>query len=334
MPKFATYLHPQTCSLSQPLEQLNFVGHSYPHYSQVRKGLATVLKDYPSLPLRKANYREYLRVHTKDYLQNLLLMARNQQVEKPPKLSFECQNLEYCLPGYLYGLGGMIEAIDGMKKGLLERAYCFSLMGHHAHADWGHGYCLLNPLAAAARYAQTQKFDKILILDWDIHHGDGTQSIFSHDPSIYCISIHNAVDLYMAKLSSLQAGTTTTAESVGHCNIPLIPQGFPVNVLAEEGITGKFYQSQESLLTFQMALEQIPWTPDLILIFSGYDSHQADCGKGITDWDNQSFEVLTQSVVELAEKSNCPILSSHGGGYQLAVTLSSAQSHVKVLATS
>ncbi len=122
----------------------------------------------------------------------------------------------------------MLAAIDHMKEGSLERAYCFSMVGHHAHSNWGHGYCLLNPLAAATRYAQSVGFAKILLIDWDIHHGDGTQFIFSYDSTVYCISIHNALDLYMAKASNLKAGTTTTATSVGHCNIPVITNSFPV----------------------------------------------------------------------------------------------------------
>ena len=332
MIKFATYLHPHTCYTSQPCDQVSFVGYSFPYFSKVRQNLTKLLVNYPSLPIKKAQYTDYLRVHTEDYLRTLALMALNQPVNQLPKLSGECQNLEYCLPGYLYGLGGMLEAIDQMKKGNLERAYCFSLPGHHAYANGGHGYCLLNPLAAAARYAQTQGFDQILIVDWDIHHGDGTQSIFSNDNSVYCISLHSAVDLYMAKASDLKLGTTTLGDAIGHCNIPILIQSFPVEILASEGITGKFYRGEESLDIFADALSKIPWEPDLILIFSGYDSHRDDCGENITNWNNSDFQRLTQIVLDLAKKVSCPVLSSHGGGYNLSVTLSAAVSHVEVLA--
>ncbi|MGL4377979.1 MAG: histone deacetylase family protein [Microcoleaceae cyanobacterium] len=332
MSKFATYLHPHTCYTSQQRDRVSFVGYSFPYFSKVRQNLAKLLQNYPTLPIKKAQYTDYLRVHTEDYLRTLALMALNQPVNQLPKLSGECQNLEYCLPGYLYGLGGMLEAIDTMKKGSLERAYCFSLPGHHAYANSGHGYCLLNPLAAAARYAQTQGFDRILIIDWDIHHGDGTQSIFSNDKSVYCISIHSAVDIYMAKASDLILGTTTVGDAIGHCNIPILIQSFPVEILASEGLTGTFYQGEESLDIFADALSKIPWQPDLILIFSGYDSHKDDCGKNITNWTNSDFQRLTQIVLDFAKKNSCPVLSSHGGGYNLSVTLSAAVSHVEVLA--
>ena len=337
MTKFATYLYPHTCYTSKSSNLIYFTGYSFPHYRKVREKLEKALTDYPSLPVRKVELSEYLRVHTDAYLKKLLLMTSDKPLDEAskslPLLSIECTGLEYCLPGYCYGLGGMIEAIDHMKRGVLERAYCFSLVGHHAHRDWGHGYCLLNPLAAAARYAQTQGFSKILIVDWDIHHGDGTQAIFSNNKNIYCISIHSAADLYIAKVSGLKYGTTSIGEEVGHCNIPLLHEMYEDDLFEAISLSGKFYRANESLSMFQLALDQIPWTPDLILIFSGYDSHRHDCGQGITNWTNQDFKTLTEYVLDLAKKVSCPVLSSHGGGYRLPVTLSAAVSHVEVLAS-
>jgi acetoin utilization deacetylase AcuC-like enzyme len=333
MPKFATYLHPHTRHTSKPGDQIQFVGHSLPYFSRVRQGLEKALSDYPVLPVRKAEYEEYLRVHTEEYLQKLTLMASGEYPEEPPALSIECVGLEYCLPGYLYGLGGMLEAVDRMEKGTLERAYCFSLGGHHAYADWGHGYCLLNPMAATARYAQDHGFERVLITDWDHHHGDGTQSIFANDPGVYCISIHSAADIYMAKACGLKYGTTTMAEEVGHCNIPVLDQIFDDDFFESVGLGGRFYRACESLPAFRSALERIPWPPDLIFIFSGYDAHKDDCGKGITDWVNEDYRLLTQYVLELAQRSSSPVLSVHGGGYQLPVTISAAISHVEILAS-
>jgi acetoin utilization deacetylase AcuC-like enzyme len=224
--KFATYLHRETLSTSRPVKETEFVGHSYPYSRQVRSELEKHLSGYVPLSVRQAEYSDYLFVHSETYLQTLIAMAAGQSVEQPPKLSIECKGLELCLPGYLFGLGGMLQAIDQMKAGNLERAYCFSLGGHHAYKDWGHGYCILNPTAAAVRYAQRQGYSKVLIVDWDIHHGDGTQSIFANDPNVHCISIHSAADLYMALASSLQYGTTSTGETLGHQNIPVLTKAF------------------------------------------------------------------------------------------------------------
>lgn len=140
MTRFATHTYAHTVDTSRPAGEIAFVGRSYPHFSQVREALASALHDYTALPVRRATFEDYLRVHTAGYLLALQQMAAGEQPAQMPRLSIECQGLEYCLPGYLYGLGGMLEAIDRMRAGALERAYCFSLGGHHAHADRGHGY--------------------------------------------------------------------------------------------------------------------------------------------------------------------------------------------------
>ena len=335
--QLVTSLHPQAFCTSKPIQEITFSKYSFPYYNQVRQSLKQSLQDYPSLPLRKAKIADYLRVHSREYIRKLALQSLGKPLDKInlslPELSIECQGLEYCLPGYLYGLGGMLEAIDQMKQGLIERAYCFSMVGHHAHSNWGHGYCLLNPLAAATRYAQIQGFEKVLIIDWDIHHGDGTQEIFSHDSRVYCISIHSALDLYMAKASDLKLGTTDAAKAVGHCNIPVMTKSFPVEVLQEEGITGNFYSGDESIDVFREALNNVPWQPNLVAIFSGYDSHKNDCGESTTGWTNDDFCKLTEITLDFAKKSGCPVLSTHGGGYNLSVTVSAATAHVSTLAT-
>ena len=82
-----------------------------------------------------------------------------------------------------------------------------------------------------------------------------------------------------------------------------------------------------------MAPENLPWAPDLICLFSGYDSHRDDCSAGITNWTNGDFYWLTQRVLELAKRSNCPVLSVQGGGYQLSITVAAAVAHVRVLAS-
>jgi acetoin utilization deacetylase AcuC-like enzyme len=136
----------------------------------------------------------------------------------------------------------------------------------------------------------------------------------------------------MAKASDLSYGITTMAAKVGHCNIPLISEAITPDIIAKIGLDGEFYRSYESLSTFRTALDNLPWNPDLILIFSGYDSHRDDCGKGITNWTNKDFQQLTKYVLDLAKKISCPIISTHGGGYNTPVTISAALSHIEILA--
>ncbi|TVR53199.1 MAG: hypothetical protein EA426_18110 [Spirochaetaceae bacterium] len=104
----------------------------------------------------------------------------------------KCTGLQFALPGYEFSLGTMIRALDTIRAGELDRAYIFGIPGHHAHRDWGHGYCLLNPLAAAAVYATEIGFRTVLMLDWDFHHGDGTQEVLAGLPNVHCIGVHAA----------------------------------------------------------------------------------------------------------------------------------------------
>ena len=332
-PRFATYLHPETMATTRPPETIAFVGYSWPHVVQIREALVERAAPYPSLPLRIAALDTFASVHSAAYLQQLQLMAADTRPDILPRLSAECSGLEYCLPGYQVGLGGMHEAIDQMRACALDRAYCFSLGGHHAYADWGHGYCLLNPQAAAARYAQAHGFARVVIVDWDIHHGDGTQAIFANDPTVYCISIHSAADLYMAKAAGLHHGTTTAGAGVGHCNIPVLNQLFDAAAFQQVGLSGRFYRAHEAATVFERTLAELPWQPDLICIFSGYDGHRDDCGARITEWTEQDFGHMTRVVLDRAALARCPVLSVHGGGHKLGVTIASALHHIEVLAT-
>ncbi len=89
---------------------------------------------------------------------------------------------------------------------------------------------------------------------------------------------------------------------------------------------------QGFISVFQQALEALPFSPDLILLFAGCDSHKDDCGGGITNWTKPEFEVLTRSVLDLARRAGCPVLSVQGGGYKLPVTVATTLRHVEVLA--
>lgn len=332
MPKFSTYLPPQVFATSKPLDQIKFIGQSLPHFDEIRISLTKALTHYASISPTQADFEEFYRVHDQEYLFKLLQMARGEKLKEFPKLSIECAGLEFSIPGYQYSLGGMFEAVHQMKSGTLERAYCFSMGGHHAYPDRGHGYCILNPLAATARYAQEQGFGKVLIIDWDYHHGDGTQTIFANDKSVYCISIHSVIDMYMSKQRVLQLGTTSAAEEVGHCNIPVLDKTFDDDFWKRFGLEGKYFRAGQIFTEFQERLEDLPWDPSIVFIFSGYDAHQEDCGRNVQDWVEEDFKQLTIFVLEMARKAECPILSVHGGGYNLPVTVSAAMAHINTLA--
>jgi acetoin utilization deacetylase AcuC-like enzyme len=334
MTGLATYFYPDIFESTRPLDQLTFNGYAVPHFQRVFTAVDRRLAGrYPALPYRKADLTDYARVHDPAYLEALEALSQDRPVAKKPHLNAECHNFWYLLPGYTVSLGGMLEAIDQMRRGWIQRAYVQSLCGHHAYRDWGHGYCLLNPLAAAARYAQQQGFHRIIIVDWDIHHGDGTQALFAHDPTVYCISLHNLLDLYMEKIAGAVQGTTPHGTRLGHCNIPILPGNFEPEDLLEAELDTTWWRGSDSIDALGEALANSPFVPDLLLLFSGYDSHRDDCGRGVTDWGDEEFVRLTRQVLDYAVRHDCPVLSVPGGGYQEAVAVGAAVAHVETLAT-
>jgi acetoin utilization deacetylase AcuC-like enzyme len=334
MTKFALYDPPEVFQASKPDSEIGFIGHSLPHFRALGQTLRQALpSDYAHLAPHQADFSDYLKIHDPAYIAALEAMAADLPPQERPRLSAECQGFWYALDAYAYSLGGLYTALDQMRAGQLERAYCLSLGGHHAYRDWGHGYCLLNPLAVACRHAQGLGFQKILILDWDIHHGDGTQAIFAHDPDIFCLSIHSALDLYMGVAAGIRIGTTAAAAQVGHRNIPLLADSFEASIIGEMGLEGDFFRAEQSLPLVRQALDELPFAPDLICVFNGVDSHRDDCGGGITNWTNADFQTLTRWVLEAAARHHCPVLSVQGGGYKLPITIPAILSHLEVLAS-
>ena len=309
-PRFAISMRPELTALSKPVESIPFVGKSWPHFAEIRRALDERLGAYPALPLRIAALDTFASVHAATYLEQIQLMAADTPPDVLPRLSAECTGMEHCLPGYKASLGGMLEAIDQMRAGALDRAYCFSLGGHHAYPDWGHGYCLLNPLAATVRYAQALGFAHVVMVDWDIHHGDGTQAIFECDPDLMYASTHQW---------PLYPGTGARAErGCGNVlNVPLPPMAGSREFRAA---------LREEILPAIAA-----FAPDLVMISAGFDAHEADplASLRLTEAD---FAWATAELAALAGR-HCGgrLVSALEGGYDLEALAACAAAHVRAL---
>ncbi len=327
---FASYFHPETCKTIIPKESIDFIGQSLPYFDEVRASIRKYTQD-SELSLTKVPIKEFKTVHDNEYIDSIIDLSEGRDSSKITT-SIECSNLYQAIPGYEFGLGGIYSIIDLMKNGVLDRAYSFSLPSHHAYQNKGHGYCLLNTEAAAAKYAQSVGFKNVLIVDWDIHHGDGTQSIFENDNTVYCISIHSAVDLYMSMMEATLLGTTTYGTAVGHCNIPVLDLNYSDDFYFNElGLTGKLYRDENCISKFEEELYNLPFDPEIIIIFDGHDSHKNDCGNEITNFTYDDFRTLIRLVKKVAIKNNCPILSMPGGGYDLQTTIQTSLVHIEEL---
>jgi acetoin utilization deacetylase AcuC-like enzyme len=216
----------------------------------------------------------------------------------------------------VHATGTLLTAVDLVIAKEARNAFCVVRPpGHHATPDVGMGFCLFNTVAVAARYAQ-QKYglSRVLIADWDVHHGNGTQDIFYADPSVLFFSTHQS-PWYPGTGAANETGEGPGEGATINCP-------FPAGA-AREQILGAF---QNRLLP---AAEE--FQPDLVLISAGFDSRGGDpLGNFLlTDRD---FSDLTTLMMEVANRhASGRLVSVLEGGYNLSGLTSAVHAHATSL---
>ncbi|HVQ57379.1 MAG TPA: histone deacetylase [Solirubrobacterales bacterium] len=208
----------------------------------------------------------------------------------------------------LHAAGGACELVRALLAGEDTVGYCaVRPSGHHAEPDRAMGFCLFNNVAIAAEYAiHDLGARKVFVLDWDVHHGNGTEAAFRDRADVLFASIHQG---------GIYPGTGRVADIGSGAG-----EGFTVNLPVPAGSGAETWLPlvEQALVPLAESFE-----PDLILISAGYDAHRADPLAGCT-LESEDFAAMARQVRDLAARLGVPLGAVQEGGYHPASMAESA----------
>lgn len=312
---------PKTALLADPFCREHLAGRQHPErperFDAVFQALQKVglTERLTRIESRAVTEEEMLLCHTREYLR----IAQHDVAAGYPSLStgdtdITAKSWEVACRT----AGGVLNAVDAVLTGKARNAFCaVRPPGHHATPNRGMGFCLLNNVAIGARYAQKKHgLERVLIIDWDVHHGNGTQDIFYSDPTVFYFSTHQW-PLYPGTGRAHETGAGAAKGT--KMNFP-----FPAGSGRKEVLGAIEHSLVPAVARFR---------PDLILISSGFDSRVGDLLGSFTLTDGD-FADMTQVVLEMAgQHAGGRVVSVLEGGYALPGLASAAVAHVQALAT-
>lgn len=278
---------------------------------------ADLLSKLTIIQASRADLKWVETVHAKNYIERFEAACRS------GNSMFDYPDNQICAETFetaLLAVGGILNAASRVMMGKLDNVFCaVRPPGHHAEYDQAMGFCYFNNVAIAARYLQIEwGIQRVGIVDFDVHHGNGTQHIFEEDPDVFYYSIHQHPTF--AFPGTGRAFETGSGEGTGSTrNYPVLP-----------GHGDKEYLGliQRDLIPVLEA-----FSPEVIIVSAGFDAHVDDDMSDI-NLSTQGYTRIMERIVALAALySNGRVISVLEGGYCLKRLPELAANHVKVLLT-
>ncbi|MCJ7629710.1 MAG: histone deacetylase [Longimicrobiales bacterium] len=281
--------------LLHPAAALHDPGWGHPEHqgrlrglvSAVGKDMLTLHERVAQIEPRSATEEEVLRVHTREHLHRVRdLSDRAMEEDRSIPLDSDTLVSGASWDAALGSSGAVLTAVEGIAKGTIRNAFVGTRPpGHHAGPSRSMGFCLFNHVAVAARFVQDQGLgERVLIVDWDVHHGNGTQEVFYEDGNVFYLSLHQFPHY---------PGTGPPDETGKGAGV-----GTTLNVALPPGTSRVEYRER-----FQEALAEVRgrFDPDFVFVSSGFDVLKGD-PLGGQELEPEDLHGLTREVMALAEE--------------------------------
>ncbi len=279
-------------------------GYGHPESPKRLQTILDNIDDFEEAPL--GSEQQILLAHTSELLEQIKAIAPSEglaQIDADTLMSAGS------LQAALRGTGAACKAIDQLMAGNIQHVFCATRPpGHHATSNQAMGFCLFNHIAIAALYAQ-QEFNvaRIAILDFDVHHGNGTQDIVKDKQGLFYISTHQ---------SPFYPGTGSEAENIPG-NILNIPLG-----------AGTGHSAYQQIFTEQLMPALRNFDPQLLLVSAGFDAHHKDPLASF-EFSELTYQWIGEQLSAIAEECcQSRILSVLEGGYNLEALSTSLQAYL------